>query len=47
MEAMKIGANGTPTFVVGKSTPDGVDGEIVVGAMPYALFDDKFKSLQK
>jgi len=32
MEAMKIGANGTPTFVVGKSTPDGVDGELMVGA---------------
>jgi protein-disulfide isomerase len=47
MEAMKIGANGTPTFVVGKSTPEGVDGEIVVGAMPYALFDDKLKGLQK
>ena len=28
MEAMKIGANGTPTFVVGKSTPEGVDGEV-------------------
>src|SRR5689334_24368716 len=23
MEAMRIGANGTPTFVVGKSTPEG------------------------
>ena len=45
MEAMKIGANGTPTFVIGKSTPNGVDGELVVGAEPYAMFDQKLKEL--
>ena len=45
MEAMKIGANGTPTFVIGKSTPDGVDGELVVGAQPYPMFDQKLKEL--
>ena len=45
LEAMKIGADGTPSFVVGKSTPDGVDGELIVGAQPYLLFQDKFKSL--
>ncbi len=26
------GARGTPTFIIGKSTPDGVEGELVVGA---------------
>ena len=35
LEAMKIGADGTPAFVIGKSTPDGVDGELLVGAQPY------------
>ena len=45
LEAMKIGASGTPTFVVGKSTPDGVDGDLVVGAQPYAMFDQKLKEL--
>jgi predicted DsbA family dithiol-disulfide isomerase len=45
LEAMKIGANGTPTFVVGKSTPDGVDGELVVGAQPYPMFDQKLRDL--
>jgi protein-disulfide isomerase len=45
MEAMKIGANGTPSFILGKSTPDGVDGELIVGAMPYAVFDQKLKDL--
>src|SRR5579862_997873 len=47
MEAMKIGANATPTFVIGKSTADGVDGELLVGAMPYAMFDAKLKDLSK
>jgi len=46
MEAMKIGANGTPTFVIGKSTPDGVDGELMVGAQPYPMFDQKLKELE-
>jgi protein-disulfide isomerase len=46
LEAMKIGANGTPTFVVGKSVGDGVDGELVVGAMPFQMFDMKLKELQ-
>jgi protein-disulfide isomerase len=45
LEAMKIGADGTPSFVVGKSTPDGVDGELIVGAQPYTVFQEKFKSL--
>jgi protein-disulfide isomerase len=45
MEAMKIGASGTPAFVVGKSTGDGVDGEMLVGALPYQMFDEKLKSI--
>jgi protein-disulfide isomerase len=47
MEAMKIGATGTPSFVVGKSTPDGVDGELMIGAMPFGMFDEKLKSFEK
>ncbi len=47
LEAMKIGANGTPTFIVGKSIGDGVDGELVIGAMPYQVFDEKLKELAK
>lgn len=45
LEAMKIGAEGTPSFVVGKSTPDGVDGELIIGALPYETFDQKLKEL--
>src|SRR5258708_6628444 len=32
LEAMKLGASGTPTFVIGKSVDKGVDGELFVGA---------------
>jgi len=46
LEAMKIGADGTPAFVIGKSTPEGVDGELMVGAQPYPLFDMKLKGME-
>jgi protein-disulfide isomerase len=38
LEAMKIGAEATPTFVIGKSTPQGVDGELLVGLQPLGEF---------
>jgi protein-disulfide isomerase len=47
LEGMRVGANGTPTFIVGKSAGNGVDGELVVGAMPFQLFDLKLKDLAK
>jgi protein-disulfide isomerase len=47
LEAMKIGANGTPTFVLGKSVANGVDGELIIGAMPFQVFDSKLKELAK
>jgi protein-disulfide isomerase len=47
LEAMKIGANGTPAFVIGKSVENGVDGELVVGALPYPSFDEKLKQAAK
>jgi predicted DsbA family dithiol-disulfide isomerase len=46
LEAMKIGANGTPTFVIGKSTADGVEGEVMEGAMPFPTFEQKLKDVQ-
>jgi protein-disulfide isomerase len=47
LEAMKVGATGTPTFVVGRTTAEGVDGELMVGALPFPMFDEKLKSLLK
>ena len=46
-EAQKVGAQGTPTFVIGKSTANGVDGELMEGAMPFPMFDQKLKELSK
>lgn len=43
MEAMRVGATGTPAFLIGKSTAEGVDGELVLGALPLALFDEKIR----
>jgi protein-disulfide isomerase len=45
LEAMRIGADGTPAFVIGKSTTDGVDGELLVGAMPLPIFEKRFGDL--
>src|SRR5947209_15011772 len=48
-QAAELSIQGTPTFVIGKSTPDGVDGTVLIGAMPYANCEREFKKheLQK
>ncbi len=45
LEAMKIGAQATPTFVLGKSTPQGVDGALIEGTRPYAEFVKEISKL--
>jgi protein-disulfide isomerase len=42
-EGLKIGVGGTPTFVIGKTAPDSVQGPMLIGAMPYAAFDARLK----
>lgn len=38
-DGSSAGATGTPTFVIGKSTSDGkIDGDLVIGAQPFAAF---------
>jgi hypothetical protein len=44
-QAMKIGADGTPTFIVGRSEGDGVFGELIIGALPFEVFDAKLLAL--
>jgi len=44
-EGAKIGMDGTPTFVLGKTAPDSVEGPMIVGAFPYATFDAKLREL--
>jgi protein-disulfide isomerase len=44
--AASLGVEGTPTFLIGRTTPEGVDGELIVGALPFAVFDTKLKELE-
>jgi predicted DsbA family dithiol-disulfide isomerase len=44
-EGQAIGVSATPSFVLGRSGPDKVDGIRLVGAMPYSVFDGKIKEL--
>jgi protein-disulfide isomerase len=44
-EGMKLGVTGTPTFFVGKTAPDGIEGQRIVGAQPFPAFDAPIKTL--
>jgi len=44
-EASRLGIEGTPTFVVGKSTQEGVTGTLIVGAQPYEAFERELDKL--
>jgi protein-disulfide isomerase len=45
-EAMKVGVNGTPSFVVGLTTPGTeVEGQRIVGAQPFPVFESRIKAL--
>jgi protein-disulfide isomerase len=37
--AQSLGITGTPTFIIGKTVGDSVQGKMVVGALPLANFD--------
>jgi len=43
--ARDLGIGGTPTFVIGKSSGDIVTGVRLVGAQPFAVFDQQIKEL--
>lgn len=44
-DATAVGISGTPSFVLGKLTGDKVTGKIIVGAMPYAVFEGEIKKM--
>jgi|SoiMethySBSTD1v2_1073268.scaffolds.fasta_scaffold10786_12 protein-disulfide isomerase len=44
-EGLKLGVNGTPTFFVGKTAPDGIEGQRIVGAQPFPAFEAQIKAL--
>lgn len=37
--AISLGITGTPTFILGKTAGDTVEGRVIVGAQPYAVFE--------
>ena len=41
--AAALRIDGTPAFVIGKSTPDGVEGQVVMGALPLEAFEAKLE----
>ena len=45
MDAQAAGITGTPTFVLGRTVKQGVDGTVIVGTMPYADLDARIRRL--
>lgn len=46
-EGAGFSVNGTPTFFVGKTTAQGFEGFRIVGAQPYAVFQQRLEGLLK
>jgi protein-disulfide isomerase len=44
-DARAAGITGTPAFVLGKTSKDGLEGVKIVGAQPYAVFEAKINEL--
>jgi protein-disulfide isomerase len=45
--ALSLRIDGTPGFIVGKSTPEGVEGTVLMGALPLEAFEAKFDEAAK
>jgi protein-disulfide isomerase len=43
-DAQALQINGTPAFVIGKTTGFGVEGYVTTGALPFAQFDARLKA---
>ena len=44
-DAGRLGIDGTPSFVIGKTASDQIDGVRIVGAVPYSVFDSTIKGM--
>ena len=44
-EGLRIGVDTTPTFVIGRSKGDRVEGELFVGAKPYEVYEARIRAL--
>jgi predicted DsbA family dithiol-disulfide isomerase len=45
-QAKQIGAEATPSFLIGTSTSDGVEGQLMMGALPFEVFDQRLQQLR-
>jgi protein-disulfide isomerase len=43
--ARSLGIEGTPSFLLGRTTGDTLEGVVIVGALPFEMFDAKIKEL--
>jgi protein-disulfide isomerase len=46
-EASSLRIEGTPTFLIGRTTRDGVEGTLLVGALPLPAFEARLKELEQ
>jgi protein-disulfide isomerase len=44
-EGRAVNIEGTPTFVLGRTSPQGLDGVLIIGAQPFGVFDAKIKEM--
>lgn len=44
-DAGQLGISGTPSFVIGRTGKDQIDGVRIVGAVPYSVFDSTIKNM--
>ena len=44
-DANAVGLTGTPSFVLGKTSGDYVEGRVLIGAQPFSAFDLQIKAL--
>jgi protein-disulfide isomerase len=44
-DGASVGVSGTPSFVIGRSSVNGLDGIRIVGVKPYSVFDATFNEL--
>jgi protein-disulfide isomerase len=42
---IQLGVTGTPTFFLGKTAPDAIEAQRIVGAQPFPVFDAQIKAL--
>lgn len=46
-EAASVGISATPSFVIGATSANGIDGVRFIGAQPFTAFDAQLKEILK